>query len=195
VIFTAAALRALPWAWIAVVVALLAAIGAGIAWHVHRVDLARTQGHTAGAAEIQARWDASTIENQRHAARAESARRSTEQEREAVIRQEIEHAQLVAEQVLADSGRARAESERLRIATAATAARCRARGPDPGPAAVGPPASSAGDLLAYVQGRLDEAAGELAEEADRRGSAGASCERIHDALKRGGKTGSAPVSH
>jgi Protein of unknown function (DUF2514) len=47
---------------------------------------------------------------------------------------------------------------------------------------VGPPAPSAADLLADVQGRLEQAGGQLADEADARGIAGLAAERKYDAL-------------
>lgn len=51
---------ALPWAKIAAGAAIMAAVGSGIAWHVHRVDLAREQGTTAGQTEVRAQWDKAT---------------------------------------------------------------------------------------------------------------------------------------
>jgi len=85
-------------------------------------------------------------------------------------------------QAHADSGTADHAAAGLRERTVATAARCHSAPTDPTPAEPGPPASAPGDLLADVQRRLDEAAGELAAYADSARIAGTACERSYDAL-------------
>lgn len=177
---TAAALRLLPWRRIIPALAIFAVVGSVIAWHVHRVDLAREQGHEAGSAEVQAQWDRSDLDQQNLAARTFAERRKLEQERAAALMKEIENAQQAAETARLDADRARSDVDRLRIAAKAAAARdCRA-GSSPATAASGPTAG--GGMLAEVLSDLAEAGAAVAAEADRRGIAGAACERAYGAL-------------
>jgi hypothetical protein len=76
-------------------------------------------------------------------------------------------------------------TQRLRDKLAALAATCgSAATGDPRAAAPGPAASTAADLLAYVQSRLGEAEGTVADFADASSTAGTACERQYDSLKR-----------
>jgi hypothetical protein len=179
-----AVIAALPWGRIAAAASLLAAVGAGIAWHVHRVDLARAEGHVRGRAEVQVQWDAATILAQRLAARATADQRAIEQQRAADARMEVENAQHALDAARSDADRARLDVDRLRIAARSRGARCSggAAGSDPTAAGGGASAAGAGDLLADVLGRLGDAGAAVAAEADRRGIAGAACERVYDAL-------------
>jgi hypothetical protein len=182
VIFTAAALRALPWGRIVPALLLLVAVGAGIAWHVHRVDTARAEGLARGRSEGKGKLDDAIIAAQSRAAQVEAQRRATEQQREAEARKEIENAQQATEMARSDADRARTDVDRLRVAARATASRCGPGAGNPAAPSGGASAAGAGDLLADVLGRLGEAGAELATEADRRGIAGAACERIYDGM-------------
>jgi hypothetical protein len=68
-----------------VLLAFLAAAGALIAWHVHRVDLARSEGYGRGKAEVTARCDADTILRER------LERRRAEDNRARADRESAEH--------------------------------------------------------------------------------------------------------
>lgn len=115
------------------------------------------------------RWEARV----RDAERAAALRlvRAHERQQEALT-----HANTATLAARRDAAAARGTADRLRehFAAAAAASAC--------PAYPGPAASSAADLLADVQRRIDEAAGELAAVADERGIAGAACERAYDSL-------------
>lgn len=87
------------------------------------------------------------------------------------------------DQARADAAAASTAGDRLRAQFAALAASCRAAVPaSPAPAGSAPATPSAGDLLADVQRRIDQAAGELAAHADAARAAGLGCERDYDAL-------------
>lgn len=95
--------------------------------------------------------------------------------------QDAAHAQLV--QAHADAAASRAAADRLQNRVAALVAAQRAAAPAGAAAAgVGPPAHAPVDLLADMLRRLDAAAGELGEYADRARIAGLACERAHDAV-------------
>lgn len=111
---------------------------------------------------------------------AEATARAEENRRTAKIQeaQDAAHkARLAAE---SDARAARASADRLRQRAAELAASCAAR--DPAPASPGPAASAPGDLLADMLGRIDQAAGEVAEYADRARIAGQLCQRAYEAL-------------
>lgn len=145
-------------------VALLAAIGAGL-WGIHH------RGYVKGSEAVREKWD-DAKERQRIVDAAERTRRDAAQleiSRNALA--EISRAR-------ADAAAAGAAGGRLRDAYAAALKRCANS-----PAAAGSaPAASADDVLAYVQRRIDEAAGELAAVADDRGTAGRACERAYETL-------------
>lgn len=173
---------ALPWTKFAAAGVVVAAFGGLVAWHVHRVDLAREQGTIAGRAEVQAKWDKETLDEQQFAARLAAERRTIEQQRNADQRQEVENAQEALKSARGDADRARLESDRLRVAAKATSARCGARGGDPAAAAGSASEPTPGDLLAYLSSRLDEAAGGIATHADTARIEGRTCEALYDSL-------------
>lgn len=114
-------------------------------------------------------------------ANADYRRREAETNKRMTETLNAAHAQLVT--ALDDARHARSASDRLRERVAAlTAARCPSAAHDSEPAIAGPPAEAAGYLLADLFSRLDAAAGELGEYADRARIAGAACERAYDAL-------------
>lgn len=82
----------------------------------------------------------------------------------------------------ADARRADAAAVSLRDRARHLAAAARCARADPAVAASSPPADAPGDLLADMLGRLDEAAGELAQYADRARLAGQLCESSYEAL-------------
>lgn len=120
---------------------------------------------------------------QRESRVAVEAARTEEHRRTAVAEKESNHARNKSKTLADDLASARAAGERLRVALAAAQA---ARGNSPGkPAATAdgsPPADPAGDLLANVQRRLDEAADGIAGFADKAHLAGLTCERIYDQM-------------
>ena len=156
-----------------------AALAAGGAWHIWAVHDARKEGDTAGAARVQALWDAAKAQAQAAAASAAAEYRATEQRRADAARREIDDAHTRLSAAVADAGRAAAAADGLR--NAATARRCPAAN-HPATAASGPAAASTGDLFSDVLGSLGDRATALAAEADRRGVAGAACERIYESL-------------
>ena len=114
-------------------------------------------------------------------ANADYRRREAETNKRMTEALNAAHTQLIA--AVDDARLARSASDRLRERVAAlTAARCPSAAHDSEPALAGPPADAAGYLLADLFSRLDAAAGELGEYADRARIAGAACERAYDAL-------------
>jgi hypothetical protein len=79
---------------------------------------------------------------------------------------------------LTDRDRARTASDSLRERARAVATTCS----NPAAAGTSAAAKAAGDLLADVLGRIDEAAGDIAAHADRAVIAGTACERAYDSL-------------
>lgn len=144
--------------------AVLAAIAAGL-WVIHH------RGYVKGADAVRAEW-ADAKERQRIVDAAERTRRDAAQLE--IIRNAIAE----TSRARADAAAAGAAGSRLRDAYAAALKRCT----NPPAAAGSAPAASADDVLAYVQRRIDEAAGELAKVADDRGTAGRACERAYETL-------------
>jgi hypothetical protein len=118
-------------------------------------------------------------------AAAEKQHREREQRREDLIRETLNAAHTKLIQAQRDAADAHGASYRLQRRVSALIA---ARAADPSascPAArAGPPADAPGDLLADLFSRIDAAAGELGEYADRARIAGEACERAFDAVSR-----------
>lgn len=157
-------------------------LGAFVAGHVGGVK--------AGAARVQrildaerAGWAAEREAMARNAATASEAARAMETRRAAAIQEVITHAEVVAAQARSDAASSAAAGAGLRQRAATVAARCSGATGNPAAAVPGSAASTPGDLLADVLGRLDEAGRQLAAVADARGAAGAACERSYDALR------------
>lgn len=120
-------------------------------------------------------------------AAAEQLRAQTEANRRKA-EQELRHAQDAHAQEVAalhlDLDRARAAgrvaSERVRDAAAAAAERARAQCAAATPADLRAAAGDPIGVLAYVFGRADDRAEELAYVAEQRGIAGRACERLYD---------------
>jgi len=165
--------RAAPWAL----------IGALMIAGLQTYRLALEQGAHAGTLRQHAEQVRKQEQQAREAvtkARAEDARRY------ANLMEIATNAQTELERARADAAGAADAAVRLRQRIAALAA---ARCPAPGntsPSGSSAPADPAGDLLADVQRRLDDAASDLAGFADRARTAGAACERSYDALTERG---------
>jgi len=170
----------IPYRLLGAVGVLVAVAASVVLWG----DARERTGYMAGAAEVQARWNAAQrVQEQAalddaQAARVEERRRSAEQEG-------IAHAaELAASAARADASHAAAAAGSLRIrATATAATACRPAASDPGAASASAPASSPGDVLVDVLSRLAVVSGQLAAVADERGAAGLACERSYDALR------------
>lgn len=151
--------------------ALLAAVLAALAlagWQWREATAARAELSAKRLAIAQQIADATT------AARAEEQRRTLKI-------QEAQDAELIARQAAqADAGRARSAADRLRQRAAELAASCTAG--HPSTAGSSPATDSPGDLLAYMQQRIDDAAQQLGEYADQARIAGQLCERSYEAL-------------
>jgi hypothetical protein len=149
--------------------AVLALLGA-FAWFVHTE-------REVGAQQVRDEVAAATAA-QKAADDAETRRRLTEQ-------QGISHdAQLQADAARADASRADAASKSLRVQLASIVAANR-RPADSASAAAGTPASDPIGVFAEVLGRIDDAAGRYAAEADANRIAGLACERSYSSLTAG----------
>ena len=109
-------------------------------------------------------------------AKAETARR--EAEKKGAIDEARRKSAAAAAALIAE----RASAERLRDRLGALEAR--ACGRDPGAPDGSASAVEAGDLLAYVRGRVEEARRRTVEHADRASIAGETCERFVDSLTK-----------
>jgi hypothetical protein len=157
----------------------VAAIAGAWWWHAGAVQAARAEGR----AQVAAEWAKANSEAARAAAAAAAAHRETEQRREAAARKEIDDATTALERARADADGAVRAAAGLRDAARATAARCGGAAHHPAPAASSAAAPHhPGDVLADVLGLVEQAGRDMAQEADRRGIAGATCERLYDSL-------------
>lgn len=112
---------------------------------------------------------------QEKAARAEETRRDVEKEK---VIHDAQEQTAAAQAAARDAGRAAAG---LRQQVASLIASRRST-PNPGAASGSAPADGSGDLLNLVFAGMGDVAGELAAEADRRGIAGAACQRAYESL-------------
>jgi len=140
------------------------------------------QWHRAGAAEARAALIAGQLSAERAAREQESNARQEESRRTHRIQEALDAEHLAREAAAADLRRADAAAVGLRerARQLADAARCPASGP--ASAAGGPAADSPADLLAELSRRLDQAAGELADFAERSSIAGQLCQQSYEAL-------------
>ena len=137
-------------------------------------------GYSTGGDRAEQRHEAERAELMAQALRASEEQRAIETKRHAAMRQEVARARDRQAIALRDAATAAAAADRLRERIAALAA-CPAGG-DPAPTPGGPTATATGDLLADVQRRLDDAAGELAAFADAAHGAGLACQAAYGAL-------------
>lgn len=138
------------------------------------------QGRSDGKAHCQAKHEA-------HAkAAALAAMEETAKAALETARRYRKHGEIVdaknkeIEQAHADADAARNAGDRLRVEISRHRAACRSG--NPALAGSSAAAGTTGDLLAYVQLRLDEAADGIARHADEARAAGRACERAYDAL-------------
>ncbi|AWD90809.1 Rz-like spanin [Burkholderia phage vB_BmuP_KL4] len=119
-----------------------------------------------------------TVADQAKQIRELKAERDEYQRRTAAQQENANHAAKERDQARADAAAAASAADGLRKQVATLVERAH----HPAAATGSPATSDALDLLADVLGRADEAAGELAEYADRARIAGQQCERDYDAL-------------
>lgn len=171
--------------WIVELAAFIALASIGLVQTLRLSDEQRAHAETRLAqAQYVARMEAASRQ-------AEQTARSEEQRRAAAIQEIADETLAELEQARADVAAAADAGERLRQRAAALAARCGGPAGGAAPAEGGPAAPAAGTLLADVQRRLDQAAGELAAHADAAGAAGRACERAYGTLSTGGADGPA----
>ncbi len=159
-----------PRLWLAAIVALALAYGAG-RWQQHSHDAAAYAAEKTAAALSAAREQIKAVDD----ARAEEQRRTNEQSKVA------QDATKQAEQDRRDRIAADGVSERLRARVAELLAAGR---PASNPATSGgsAPAGTTDTLLAELFRRADQRAGSLAADLDAARNAGLACERSYDAL-------------
>lgn len=158
--------------------ALVGSILTNCATH-HRLQAERLAHQTTKAQQAELMAAAEQLR-----AQTETARRKAEQElRDA---QDAHAKEVAAIHLDLDRAldRSRLESVRVRDTAAAAAERARAQCAASTTAAVRETASDAIGVLAYVLGRADERAGELAYVAEQRGIAGRACERLYDEARK-----------
>jgi hypothetical protein len=166
----------LPYRWMAI--ALLAAAAVGF-MGIQRAQIA---GLRADLAEGKAAWSAERAQAAKLSQAAEAAARIEEQRRFLAQQEALDAAEQKAVQARADAARASDAAGRLQQRVAALVAQAGRAAANPATAGVGPATSTAIDLLADVQRRIDEAAGQLADYADRARSAGELCQASYNAL-------------
>lgn len=171
-------LSLLPTSWLLPA----AAIGAGvmavaIGVQTMRLDHAKTE-----LAEQAETFSEQRLIASRARAAEESHERDIEQARAAALQEAADEATRQLTQARADAFVADAASGRLQQRVAALVAAARQAGGHSQVAGASPPTDDPAAVLADMQLRADETAGELARIADERGVAGAACERAYDAL-------------
>lgn len=142
------------------------------------VRLANANAETAQAREALAQ----AVADAQAAARIELERLREQANEQSTKQQEaLDAATIDTERARAAAAAAGRAADGLRRHAASLARACQAQ-PSAAPASASAPASAPGDLLADMLGRIDAAAGELAEYADRARIAGLACERVNDSL-------------
>lgn len=166
---------ALRYWWAIAIAALVALLGVqtmrlGAEKTAHAETLAAIADERTRAAQVAQKAEAD--------ARTEEARREKEKTNA------INQARTRAASAAADARAAHAAADSLRgqLASFVADASCPAK--DPGTASGSPPAESALDLLAQLFSGADDAAGILAEYADKARIAGEACERSYDSLTK-----------
>lgn len=156
-------------------IAVIGLLGAMWGWHVHSVNQARQ--------EVYAKWAASNVQRNQIADREALANAAESKRRENEKQKGIDDANQKIQAALADARSARDSASRLQQRVSKLIADSRRAAAHPTAGSAGPTAERDPiDLLADVQRRIDEAAGQLAEYADAARIAGSACERQYDAL-------------
>ena len=129
------------------------------------------------------RTHAETISRlERRAREAESAARETERRWTAAMERVVNEHQTQIDQARADADAAASAGERLRQRVAELTAGCRRAAGGSAVAGSGQAADATARVLADVFSEVERVGREMAAEADRRGIAGAACERAYGAL-------------
>lgn len=173
--------RLIPaWIWFASIGALFALLGV----QQVRVDRAKT-----ATAEARTALANDRVTYAQAAQVAESVARAEEARRALTTRKTIEDAYAQVKAAQDDALRAGDSAQRLQQRVTALVAAARAGGTNPAIAGRGPSqqGSDALDLLVGMQSRIDGAAGQLGDYADRLRVAGLACERISDGLQPSGR--------
>ena len=121
---------------------------------------------------------------ERRAREAESAARETERRWTAAMESVVNEHQTQIDQARADADAAASAGERLRQRVAELTAGCRRAAGGSAVAGSGQAADATARVLADVFSEVERVGREMAEEADRRGIAGAACEAAYGALVR-----------
>lgn len=167
-----------PKVWMALGIgAVLAVLLAALGLQTMRLSAAKTE-----LAEVRADFADERARAAAAAQRAEQAARAEEARRQKEKDHAIEEARRRAAAAAADARRADRAAGELRDQLAAFVARARETAGSAGAACGGPPAGTELDVLAQLLGEVESAGRAMAAEADRRGIAGAACERAYDSL-------------
>lgn len=136
-------------------------------------------------AEKESAWNKVVAQAAADLAQAVEGARNEERRRVEEVGRVAAEAEVRIRTARVDAAAARVSSDRLRQRVEALSRLCHAPAAtsDTAVAASSAAASSPGDVLTYVLGRLDQTAGELAQLADERGNAGLACEQSYDALR------------
>lgn len=165
---------------LAIELSLVAALAGFVAWAVHHErNVGREQEHKLMQAQIDAEDEARAIAARQaeQAAKVETAERIEAQKEIAHVADlSRAHATTVARILVP------AAADRLRERTESIAASCGGTAQDTGAADAIPTAEEAGAVLADMQRRLVDAAGQLAEFADEAAIAGLACQQSYNAL-------------
>jgi hypothetical protein len=132
-------------------------------------------GYVSGTAHVQSAWDAETKVRNETAIKKLEANRIAGDENDETQQKALDEANRLLTHVTALAPTAAAAGNGLRIRTITVAAACDRGAGSEAATPASAPASSPGDLLAYVQRRMDEAAVGVVEFADAASIAGELC--------------------
>lgn len=136
-------------------------------------------------AEARTAWAGERAAAAAAAASASESYRNTEAQLRAALQENADAARQDLDRARRDAAAARVSAGRLRDAAAVAAAACSGGAAvDPAAAPGSAPAAGPGVLLADVLVLVEEAGRAMAEEADKRGIAGATCEADADAIRK-----------
>ena len=164
-------------------VLLVGALVAGAAYGVHRYNEFQQGIGKAASDAAYAKRDAAVAEK---AAQIEAQNREIENARNATIQTIVSTNAAALGKINAAAATTAAAGQRLRAPLAATSAALGSSAPrSAAPATGGAATTSAADLYANVQRRVDDATNSIAQYADQAHLAGSGCERAYDALSPG----------
>ena len=157
-----------------------AALLLALSVQTHRVKTAKAE-----TAEVRTAWTLQRAQATEAALAQATAYRVEEQRRQTAHQEIINEADRKILAARADAVIADAASGRLQQRTASLVAAAREAARHPGTAVPSAPAGDPVELLANLQRRADQAAGDMARIADERGAAGSACEAAYDSLTQG----------